>query len=145
MHFPWTPTRSSGCLRKPDRHASGILDTAEAFGKARLILQGLEVAFGERVVVGRVRTVMRTGHTEIGEQKSRGFRRHRTTAIGMERELAGQHIVFRDRIIEQWPEQRGAFSIRHAPADHAAAEDVEDDIEIEVRPLGWPHQFGDIP
>jgi len=52
--------------------ASCVLDAAEAFGKARLILQGLEVAFGERVVVGRVRTVMRTGHTEIGEQKSRG-------------------------------------------------------------------------
>src|SRR5277367_175470 len=46
---------------------SGVLDAAEAFGKARLILQGLEVAFGERVVVGRVRTVVRTGHTEIGE------------------------------------------------------------------------------
>jgi hypothetical protein len=27
-----------------------VLDAAEAFGKARLILQGLEVAFGERVV-----------------------------------------------------------------------------------------------
>jgi hypothetical protein len=59
--------------------ASGILDTAEAFGKARLILQGLEVAFGERVVVGpcfvgasqlaetrtgRVRPVMRPGDAE---------------------------------------------------------------------------------
>src|ERR1019366_7758273 len=53
---------------------SCVLDAAEAFGKARLRLQGLEVAFGERVVVRRVRTVMRTGHTEIGEQKSRGFR-----------------------------------------------------------------------
>src|SRR5271170_5131403 len=63
----------------------------------------------------------------------------------MERELAGRHIVFRDRIIEQWPEQRGAFSIRHAPADHAAAEDVEDHVEIEVAPLCWPHQFGDVP
>ena len=31
--------------------ASGVLDTAEAFGKARLILQRLEVAFGEGVVV----------------------------------------------------------------------------------------------
>jgi hypothetical protein len=34
---------------------SGILDATEAFGKARLILQGLEVAFGERVVP-RLRT-----------------------------------------------------------------------------------------
>jgi hypothetical protein len=68
---------------------SCVLDAAEAFRKAWLILQGLEVAFGERVIVGRVRTVMRTGYTEIGEQKSRGFRLHRTAAIGMERELTG--------------------------------------------------------
>ena len=124
---------------------SGVLDAAEAFGKAWLILQGLEVAFGERVVVGRVRTVMRTGHTQIGEQKSRGFRFHWTTAIGMEHELAGRHIVFRDRIVEQRPEQRGAFSIRHEPADHAAAEDVEDHVEIEVRSLRRSYQLGDVP
>src|SRR5271157_2849767 len=41
--------------------ASGVLDTAEASWEARLILQGLEVAFRERVVVGRVRAVMRPG------------------------------------------------------------------------------------
>ena len=31
--------------------ASGVLDAAEALGEPRLILQGLEVAFGERVVI----------------------------------------------------------------------------------------------
>jgi hypothetical protein len=30
----------------------------------------------------------------------------------MERELTGWHVVFRDRIVKQWPEQRGAFGIR---------------------------------
>jgi len=29
-----------------------------------------------------------------------------------------------------------------APADHAAAEDVEDDIEVEAGPFHRPHQFG---
>ena len=47
--------------------ASGVLDAAEAFREARLILQGLEVALGERIVVGRVRPVVRAGDTEIGE------------------------------------------------------------------------------
>ena len=50
---------------------SCVLDAAEAFGKARLILQGLEVAFGERVVVGRMRTIMRAGDAKVGEQQSR--------------------------------------------------------------------------
>ena len=38
--------------------ASGVLDAAEAFGKARLIFQRLEVAFGEWIVVRRVRSIM---------------------------------------------------------------------------------------
>ena len=39
----------------------------------------------------------------------------------------------------------GALRIGDTPADHAAAEDVEDDVEIEVTPFGWPHQLGDVP
>ena len=31
------------------------------------------------------------------------------------------------------------------PADDSAAEDVDDDVEVEVRPFGRPHQLGDIP
>src|SRR5271157_5661399 len=56
--------------------ASGVLDTAEASWEARLILQGLEVAFRERVVVGRVRAVMRPGDAEVSEQERGGFRLH---------------------------------------------------------------------
>ena len=63
----------------------------------------------------------------------------------MERELPRRHVVFRDRIVEQRFEHRGAFRVRDTPAHDAAAEDVEDHIEIEVAPLRWPHQFGDVP
>ena len=45
--------------------ASGILNAAEAFGKARLIFQRFEVAFGKRIVVGRVRPVMRPGDAQV--------------------------------------------------------------------------------
>jgi hypothetical protein len=44
--------------------AAGVLDAAEALGEPRLILQGLEVAFGERVVVAGVRAVVRAGDAE---------------------------------------------------------------------------------
>src|SRR5271170_6002743 len=40
---------------------------------------------------------------------------------------------------------RAALSIGHTPADHASAEDVEDDVEIEIRPFRRPHQLGDVP
>src|SRR5271167_1291743 len=41
------------------QEASGILDAAEARGELRLVFQVLELAFGERVVAGRVRSAMR--------------------------------------------------------------------------------------
>src|SRR5271166_237275 len=116
--------------------ASGVLDTAETFWEARLILQGLEVAFRKRVVVGRVRAVMRPGDAEVSEQERGGFRLHWAAAIGVQRELTGRHVMFFDRIVEQRLEQGGRFRIRHTPADHAAAEDVEDHIEIKVGSYG---------
>jgi hypothetical protein len=81
----------------------------------------------------------------IGEQQGGCLGLHRAAAIGMQGELAWRHVVFGDGVVEQRPEQHGAFGIGDTPADGAAAEDVEDDIEIEVGPFGWPHQFGDIP
>jgi len=125
--------------------APGVLDAAEALGKVRLIFEGFEVAFGEGVVVGGVRAVVRPGDTEIGQQQCCRLGLHGSAAIGMQGELARRHAVLGDGVIEQWTEQRGAFGVRHAPADHAAAEDVEDDIKVEVAPLGWPYQFGDVP
>src|SRR5271170_316145 len=55
------------------------------------------------------------------------------------------HSVLCNRLIEQWLEQGRTFHIGHTPADHASAEDVEDDVEIEIRPFRRPHQLGDVP
>ena len=53
--------------------------------------------------------------------------------------------MFGDGVLEQRPEQRGAFNIDDPPTHHTAAEYVEDHVEIEVDPLRRPQQFGDIP
>ena len=63
----------------------------------------------------------------------------------MQRELTGWHVVLFDSIVKQRLEQGGGFRVGHTPADHAAAEDVEYDVEIEVAPLRWAHQLGDVP
>ena len=47
--------------------AFGVLNAAKAAGEARLILQRLEMTFGERVVIGGVRPIVRSGNAEIGE------------------------------------------------------------------------------
>jgi hypothetical protein len=72
---------------------SGVLDTAEAFGKARLILHRLKVTFGERIVVGRVRTVMRSGDADwIGKQHPRRAQRE-TCEIPVPNAKIGNAIV----------------------------------------------------
>ena len=103
------------------------------------------MAFGERVVVGGVRSIVRTGNAEIGEQQCGGFGLHRTAAISMQGELAGWHLVLCNGVVEQRPEQHRALRISHTPADHTATEDVEDDVKIEVAPFSRSHQFGDVP
>jgi len=62
--------------------------------------------------------------------------------IGMQCQLIAWHSVFSHCIYEQFLELAGTFGVLDAPADNAAATDVEDDIEIEVGPLHWSHQLG---
>jgi len=88
---------------------------------------------------------MRAGDAEIGEQEGGGLGLHRPATIGMQGELAGRHLVLGDGVPQQRLEEGGSFDIGDAPADHAAAEDVEDDVQVEIAPLGWPHQLGDVP
>ena len=51
----------------------------------------------------------------------------------MEGQLAGRHGVLGEGVVEQRLEQGGALGIGDAPADDPAAEDVENDVQIEVR------------
>src|ERR1039458_9771343 len=88
---------------------------------------------------------MRFGDPEIGEHQGGGFGLHRGTAIGMQGELAGLDMVLCDGVIEQGLEQRGAFSVGNAPGDDPAAENIDDDVEIEVAPFRRPHQLRYIP
>jgi hypothetical protein len=138
-------------IERAAAEAFGVLKTAKPGGESWPILQGFELAFGERVVVGGVRAVMRAGAAEVSQQQGCHLGLDRPAAIGVH-ELAGRHVVFGDGIVEQRPEQRSTFSIVHAPAHHSAAENVEDHVKnvedhvkIEVAPFCWPHQFGDVP
>ena len=127
------------------QEAPRVLNTAKALGKLRLILQILELAFRERIVIGRVRAAVRADHAEIGKQQRRRFGLHRPAAISMQRELAERNMMFCDRVIEEWLEKCRRFGIGHTPANNPAAEDIEDDVKIEIRPFRRPHQFGNVP
>lgn len=48
-------------------------------------------------------------------------------------------------LLDQALSKRGRFPAGEHPADHIAAENVQDHIEIEVAPLDGPEKLGDIP
>ena len=111
----------------------------------RTVFQGFEMAFRERIVVRRVGPAMRFGDAEIGEHQGGGFGLHRAAAIRMQGKLAGDDIMLDDGVVEQGFEQRGALSISDLPGHDPAAENINDDIEIEVAPFRRPHQLRDVP
>src|SRR6202051_2865569 len=113
----------------------GILDAAEALWELGLVFHGFEVAFRERIVVGRMRPAVGFGDAEIGEQERRGLGSHGTATVGMQGQLAGRCGMLGRSILEQCREQGGAFFVREAPADDPAAEDVDDDGEVEISPF----------
>src|SRR3954463_9773764 len=79
-----------------------------------------------------MRPAMRLGDTKISQQEGGCLCFHRSAAIGVQRQLAGQDGMPGESIVKQVLEQDGVFRIGDAPADDAAAEDVEDDIEVEI-------------
>jgi hypothetical protein len=115
-----------------------ILNAAEAPWKLRLVLHRLEVAFREGIVVGGVRPAVRPGDAEISEQKRRGLGSHGSTTVGMQGRLAGRCGMLGGGVIEQCREQGGAFPVGDASANDSAAEDVDNDVEVEVRPFCRP-------
>src|ERR1022692_1435764 len=88
---------------------------------------------------------MRFGDAEISEHQRSGFGLHRAAAIGMQSKLAWGDIMLDDGVVEQGFEQRGAFRVGDAPGNDPAAENINDDIEIEVAPFRRPHQLRYVP
>ena len=60
-------------------------------------------------------------------------------------EHPGLDVLFVAGLFDETTGQRRVLPVGHHPADRVAAEDVEHDVEIEVRPLRRPQQLGDVP
>ncbi len=66
-------------------------------------------------------------------------------AVGVERELPGLDALAAARLVDELAGEGRALLVRDHPADDVAAEDVEDDVQVEVGPLLRPEQLGDVP
>ena len=63
----------------------------------------------------------------------------------MDGELAREDKVLAAGLFKELFGEFGTFAVGEHPADGVRAEDVKNDLEIEIGPLGWAEQFGDVP
>src|SRR5450759_2635546 len=90
-------------------------------------------------------SAVRLSHTEIGHQKSQWLGRHRSTTIRVNIELSWNNALFLASFSDELFGQFFGFPISQHPSQDITAENVEDDVQIEIRPLGRAQQLGDVP
>ncbi len=84
-------------------------------------------------------------HAQVCQQFCNELGLHGRATIGMNRQLVWKDGLFVTGVHNQPFGQGGRLPLGHHPADHVAAEDVEDHIEVVVDPLGRPLELGDVP
>ena len=117
----------------------------EAAREAGVILQGLELRLGERVVVADLGAAQRAGDPEVGEELGGALAGHRRAAVRMQGEHLGLDALLETGFLDQRRGERGVLPIGNHPAHDVAAEDFEQDIEVEGRPAFGPPEPGDVP
>jgi len=115
-----------------------VLDAAEAVGKLRPVLERLELALGEGVVVGDVRAAVRLGDAEVRQQQGDWSARHRRAAVGVHRHHPWPNRLLLAGLVDELLCELRGLTLGHHPPDDVAAEDVEDHVQVEVGPLHRP-------
>src|SRR3981189_1154753 len=113
----------------------GILDATDAIREVRTIFKRLEVRFGEGIVIANIRLTMSLDDLQIDQQGSDGLRSHAGAAIGVQCEATRFDVLSGDGISNQHFGQFSSLPGSDHPAHYVAAEDVEDHVQMEVRPL----------
>src|SRR4029453_11909471 len=97
----------------------------------RPVLAGAEQGFGERVVVADPRPAVGGDDAEPLERGLHGGALHRAAVVGVQDEGGREAAPGPDRLAHEIGGQLGAFALVDLPADDLAAEDVEDQVEVE--------------
>ena len=136
-------------LLSPD---SSVEQAAEAFGESRMVLHGLELGFGEGVVVGRTRPGQAWPYAQVAEEQRQGFGCHRPAAVGVQAQLAQgdallqvpQHFaVPSGALIDQLFGQGGALALGDQPTDDETAEQIQQNVQPEPNPFRRSGQASD--
>ena len=81
---------------------------------------------------------------EIGQHQGGRLCLHRPATVGVQGKLVGRHGMPGHGVGKQGFEQGCTFGVLDAPANDAATEDVEDDVEMETGPFHGSYQRGPI-
>ena len=122
-----------------------ILDATEAIRKVRTVLQRLELRLGIRIVIADMRAAMGLGDIQVDQQGRHRLRSHAGAAIRVQGEGTGCDVLFGDGVGDQLLGQFSALARGDHPADHVAAEDIQNHVQMEARPLARPAQLSDVP
>jgi hypothetical protein len=122
-----------------------VLLGAEAPGEVAVVLDGLELRLGERVVVADPRAAVAAHYVQLGQQLQHRLGGHRRAAVRVQGELSRGDAVLLAGAEDQFPGQVGALAGGDHPAHRVPAEDVQDHIEVEELPLAGSPQLGDVP
>ena len=85
------------------------------------------------------------GEAQVGQQLGRTLSGHRSPSVAMKGQHAGLDVVLQAGLLDQAAAERSGLPLRHHPPRDVAAEDVQDDVEVEVAPLLRPEKAGDVP
>ena len=121
-----------------------VLDAAKSIREVWSVLQRAKVAFRIWVVVRHIGAAVRFDDSQIRQEERHGLGPHRRAAIGGQGQLARLDVLLLAGVGNQPLGQLRALARCHHPADHIPAEDIQNDIEVEVGPFGCPLQFGDV-
>lgn len=82
---------------------------------------------------------------EIGHFQGDQLRCHRRSVVGVDGKLRARDTLLLDRLGDHLTRQVAAFPGSNHPGHGVAAEDIKEDVAVEVIPLRRPAQLGDIP
>jgi hypothetical protein len=120
-----------------------VLDAAETCREVRPVLQRLELRLGVRVVIRCAGLAVALNNVQVRQQGGHRLGAHAGAPLGVQRERAAGSMSWRatESAISCWASSASSRSAINQPTTQATA-DVQDQVEVETRPLGRTLELG---
>jgi len=152
VHIGWSQHADAGVMvlvvvpvEELGAEAACVLDATKTLWEGGPVLQCLELGLREWVVVRDMRPGMRLGDAQIRQQAGNQFGRHRRAAVCVESKLALVDALTMTCLFNEGAGQRRILPVGNRPAHNVAAENIHDDVQVEIRPLRRAMEFRNVP